>query len=54
MILLVKPIYIENLVTSLIEMIELPNFGHMITSTIQRQSCKKNFFGVSLTADMRT
>ena len=29
------------MVTSLIEMLELPNFGHMATSTIQLESHNK-------------
>ena len=30
-----NPYEIEVMVTSVIEMLELPNFGHMATSTIQ-------------------
>ena len=33
------------MITSLIEMLELSNFGHMITSTIQCESRDKFFFG---------
>ena len=33
------------MITSLIEMPELLNFGHMTTSTIQFESRDQNFFG---------
>ena len=37
-----NPYKIEAVITSLIEMLELPNFGHMNTSTIYFESCHKN------------
>ena len=36
-----NPYKIEIMITSLIEMLELPNFGHMTTSTILFQSRDK-------------
>ena len=35
------PYEIEVMITSLIEMLELPNFGHMATSIIQIESHNK-------------
>ena len=40
-----NPYKIEGVITSLIEMLELPNFGHMITSTIRLDSSKKKIVG---------
>ena len=40
-----NPYKIEVLITFLIEMLELPSFGHMITSTISLDSPKKIFIG---------
>ena len=36
-----NPCNIDVMITSLIEIQELPNFGHMTTSTIRLESCDK-------------
>ena len=36
-----NPYKIKIMINSLVEMIELPNFGHMTTSTIQSESRDK-------------
>ena len=40
------------MITSLVEMLELPNFGHMIMSTIQFESREKTFLVTSWTETM--
>ena len=40
------------MITSFIEMLELPNFGHMITSTIQFESRDKILLMISWTETM--
>ena len=40
-----NPYKIEVMITSLIEMLELPNFGHMTISTMLLESRKKKIVG---------
>ena len=40
------------MITSLMEMLELPNFGHMTTSTMQFESREKILLQTSLTEIM--
>ena len=49
---LVKSLKIEAMVTSLIEMLELPSFDHMITSTIYFESREKLLLMTSWTEIM--
>ena len=44
-----NPYKIEVLTTSLIEMLELPNFGHITTSTIWFESCDEILLMISCT-----
>ena len=40
------------MITCLIEMLELPSFGHMTTSTIELESCDKTLLATSWTDSM--
>ena len=40
-----NPYKIEVMITSLVQTLELPNFGHMTTSIIEFESFDKNFVG---------
>ena len=47
-----NPYKIEVMITSVIEMLELPNFGQMTASTIYFETCDKNFCLTSSTEIM--
>ena len=47
-----NPYKIKVVITSLIEMLQLPNFGHMNTSTMYLESCDKVLLVTSLTENM--
>ena len=46
------PDKVEVMITSLIELLELPNFGHMTISTIKFKSCDKILLMTSWTETM--